>query len=83
MIGKLFLTATPEFRDLSPKQIVPQLADRGVYVASESSNRHKLYEEARLKNPNRWSRNTRNWEPVETVYLNPESKVETKLLDAA
>jgi putative transposase len=47
------------------------------------AKRRKLYEEARLKNPNRWSRNTRNWEPVETVYLNPESKVETKLLDAA
>jgi len=25
------------FRDLSPKQIVPQLADQGVYIASESS----------------------------------------------
>jgi len=47
------------------------------------ANRSKLYEEARLKNPNRWSKNTRNWKPVETVYLNPESKVETKLLDAA
>ena len=27
----------PEFRDLSPKQIVPRLADQGIYVASESS----------------------------------------------
>jgi putative transposase len=27
----------PEFRDLSPKQIVPRLADRGQYVASEST----------------------------------------------
>jgi putative transposase len=26
-----------EFRELSPKQIVPRLADRGVYLASESS----------------------------------------------
>jgi putative transposase len=26
-----------EFREMSPKQIVPQLADRGVYLASESS----------------------------------------------
>ncbi len=31
-------TATsPEFRDLSPKQIVPLLADQGIYLASESS----------------------------------------------
>ena len=28
---------SPEFRDKSPKQIVPTLADRGEYVASESS----------------------------------------------
>src|SRR5690606_15859656 len=28
---------SPEFRDMSPKQIVPLLADRGTYVASESS----------------------------------------------
>lgn len=31
-------TATaPEFRNVSPKQIVPRLADRGVYLASEST----------------------------------------------
>jgi len=47
------------------------------------ANRQDLYENARLKNPNRWSRNTRNWEPIETVYLNPEPKVEVRLLDAA
>ena len=28
---------SPEYRDLSPKQIVPQLADEGTYVASEST----------------------------------------------
>lgn len=28
---------SPEFRDLSPKQIVPRLADSGLYIASESS----------------------------------------------
>jgi transposase InsO family protein len=31
------IATSPEFRDQSPKQIVPQLADRGVYVASEST----------------------------------------------
>jgi putative transposase len=33
-------------------------------------NRKKVYEEAKLKNPNRWSRQTRNWDRVEKVYLN-------------
>jgi transposase InsO family protein len=33
----LQLAASPEFRDLSPHQIVPRLADQGRYLASESS----------------------------------------------
>lgn len=33
----LELANSPEYRDLSPKQIVPLLADKDVYVASESS----------------------------------------------
>jgi len=39
------LVSTPEFRDLSPKQIVPILADRGIYIASESSIYRILHEE--------------------------------------
>jgi putative transposase len=35
--------------------------------------RHRVYEVAREKNPERWSRNTRNWEPIEKVILNPEN----------
>ena len=35
----------PEHRDLSPKQIVPRLADEGVYIASESSFYRILHEE--------------------------------------
>lgn len=33
-----------EYRDLSPRQIVPLLADRGIYVASESSFYRVLHE---------------------------------------
>lgn len=32
--------------------------------------RKKVYEEARMKNPKRWSGKTRNWEMIEKVYLN-------------
>ena len=32
----LALATSPEFRDQSPRQLVPQLADRGEYIASES-----------------------------------------------
>ena len=41
------------------------------------TNRRKVYEKARSRNPNRWSKNIRNWNPVHQVWLNPEKKVET------
>ena len=39
-------------------------------------NRRKVYEKARRRHPNRWSRNLRNWNPVQQVWLNPEKKEE-------
>ena len=32
--------------------------------------RKKVYEEAKMKNPNRWSGDTRNWKKNEKVFLN-------------
>ena len=40
------------------------------------ANRKKVYEKARSRNPNRWSKNIRNWKPVLRVWLNPEKKDE-------
>ena len=34
--------------------------------------RRKVYSEARNKNPDRWSGQTRNWQPIGVVRLNPE-----------
>ena len=34
--------------------------------------RKALYEQARVQHPRRWSQQTRNWNRVHTVYLNPE-----------
>jgi transposase InsO family protein len=36
------------------------------------ARRHAVYERARRRKPERWSRSTRNWTPVATVVLNPE-----------
>jgi transposase InsO family protein len=43
--------------------------------------RQRVYQNARRKNPSRWSSSTRNWEPVKAVYLNPDNQSE--LLKAA
>ena len=35
------------------------------------ARRHEVYERARRRHPQRWSRATRNWTPIEIVRLNP------------
>lgn len=41
------------------------------------AQRTAVYEQARTKNPQRWSKNTRNWSPTGAVTLNPDkSKAE-------
>ncbi len=40
------------------------------------SNRHSVYQKARRRHPERWTRQTRNWNPVRLVWLNPEKKKE-------
>jgi transposase InsO family protein len=42
------IATSPEFRDLSPKQIVPRLADEGAYIASESTFYRVLRDEKLL-----------------------------------
>jgi hypothetical protein len=36
--------------------------------------RSQVYEMAKKRNPNRWSKNIRNWDRVEVVYLNSKTK---------
>jgi transposase InsO family protein len=51
------------------KYVTP--ASRHAMIDNEIlENRKKVYEEAKLKNPNRWSRKTRNWDMIKKVYLN-------------
>lgn len=46
--------------------------------ASILANRRRVYEKARLRNPQRWSGNIRNWTPVALVWLNPEKDQNTQ-----
>lgn len=42
------------------------------------ANRKKVYENARLSNPKRWSKNCRQWKRVESVMLNPDKPKNNK-----
>ena len=35
-------------------------------------HRTQVYQAAKQKNPERWSGDTRNWTPIEAVFLNPQ-----------
>jgi len=38
------------------------------------SNRKAVYEAAKLRNPERWSRNIRNWSLADKIWLNPKKE---------
>jgi len=59
-----------EFRDLSPKQIVPKLADQGIYMASESTFYRILREDGQIKHREN-SRPATNRKPREHVATGP------------
>lgn len=61
---------SPEFRDKSPKQIVPTLADRGEYVASEASFYRVLRENDQLAHRGR-ARPPTGSKPKELVATAP------------
>lgn len=58
---------SPEFRDLPPKQIVPRLASRGEYVASEPTIYRILREEDQLKHREKSRPPMRRNKPEEIV----------------
>jgi len=45
--------------------------------------RHRLYQNARRRQPGRWSGDTRNWSPIQEVRLNPEATRSSKTKQAA
>ena len=50
--------------------VTPEQRHRG-QDAALLEKRKELYEATRAKNPFRWSGKTRNWNPVNEVWLNP------------
>jgi transposase InsO family protein len=55
------------------KFVTPMQRHRGEHVAL-LQKRTETYSKAKLENPIRWSRNTRNWKQKEIVYLNPSKE---------
>jgi len=56
-----------EFKSMSPKQIVPALADRGVYIASESTFYRLLRKAGQLKHRGKYAVPEKRHKPTEYV----------------
>lgn len=52
------------------KFVTPDQCHTGVYI-DVLKNRKEVYEQAKQKHPERWSRSTRDWSAHESVALNP------------
>lgn len=60
-----------EHRHSAIRFVTPDQRHRGEDRALLAS-RHQVYELARAARPERWSGRTRNWQPIGSVWLNPE-----------
>ena len=61
----------PEFKSLPPSQIVPALADRGIYLCSESTFYRVLHDEARQHDRGRAKTRQQRAKPDEFVATGP------------
>jgi putative transposase len=57
--------------------VTPDQCHTGVYIVV-LKNRKEVYEQAKLKHPERWSRETRDWSAHESVALNPMKEANEK-----
>ena len=68
-----------EHRHSSIRYVTPEQRHAG-QDSQLLAARAAVYENARARNPRRWSQNTRNWTPIQRVFLNPDDdKATTKI----
>lgn len=67
----LSICNTQEFRSQSPKQIVPKLADRGIYIASESSFYRILHEANQVQHRGRSAKPSSIKRPDQYIAFEP------------
>nr|VFK61177.1 MAG: Transposase InsO and inactivated derivatives [Candidatus Kentron sp. TUN] len=66
-----------EHRHSAIRYVTPGQRHRGEDTAL-LKKRQKLYETAKVRNPHRWSGKTRNWNPVNEVWLNPPREIRAR-----
>jgi len=72
MGSKICLLYNNEHRHSKIKYVTPMQRHTGE-DKELLEKRKRTYEKARRKNPHRWTRGIRNWDHIDTVYLNPSN----------
>jgi transposase InsO family protein len=67
-----------EHRHSAIRYVTPSQRHRGD-DSTILANRHRVYQSAKQKRPDRWGGKSRNWEPVRQVWLNCPKVAETQL----
>jgi putative transposase len=70
-VGRFVAWYNAEHRHSGIRYVTPDERHFGVET-TVLARRHALYQRARRRKQERWSRGTRNWQPVGVVLLNPE-----------
>lgn len=70
-VGRFVGWYNGEHRHSAIRYVTPDQRHAG-HEHAVLEKRHRLYERARRSNPERWTRNTRDWRPVGLVILNPQ-----------
>ncbi len=69
-----------QHRHSSLRFVTPGQRHRGEDVAILAA-RKALYEQARQRRPERWSGDTRNWDSIGPVWLNPDTSEESEIVE--
>ena len=81
-VNKFVLWYNQEHRHSEIQYVTPDQRHRGE-DGKILAKRKQVYEAARARNPLRWSGDTRNWQPVKSVTLNPNNHSDEEVKQAA
>jgi putative transposase len=72
-VGQFVAWYNNEHRHSATRFVTPNERHQGL-DKDILAKRVDVYEQAKQLNPNRWSGNTRNWQPITEVHLNPDKQ---------
>jgi putative transposase len=83
-VGQFVAWYNQEHRHSAVRFVTPSQRHDGLDQAI-LAKREEVYRAAKLRHPNRWSRSTRNWQPITEVHLNPnkQAQQQTKPMESS